>query len=113
MTNKENKFGDVIKYYRFILGLKQNELANILHIENRQEIGKIEKLDDISQLSDNNLIKFFIFVNAIKESDIFDEIVTFNTDYLYEIIANEYNNRFNKQDIVAKIIKYQNKPYKK
>lgn len=113
MINDNMKFGEVINYYRFILRLNQNELADILQIKRRQEIGEIEKLDDISQLSDNNLIKLGVLATAIKESNTFDEIVNFNTNYLYQIIANEYNNRFNKQDIVNKILKYQDKPCKK
>lgn len=113
MIDDKMKFGNIINYYRVVLGLKQNELADILQIKRRQEIGEIEKLDDISQLSDNNLIKLGVLITAIKESNTFDEIVTFNTNYLYKIIANEYNNRFNKQDIVNKILKYRNKPCKK
>lgn len=45
MINNNMKFGEVINYYRFILKLKQNELADILQIKRRQEIGEIEKLD--------------------------------------------------------------------
>lgn len=108
-----NNFGALIQCYRRILGLKQDELADVLSIRRRQEIGQIENIDNISKLSDTNLFKYFILVTKIKESDIFDEMTHTYTDFLHKIILDEYNNRINKNDIVAKIIKYQNKPYKK
>ena len=108
-----DNFGTLISSYRRVLGLKQIELANVLNIRRRQEIGQIENIDDISQLSDKNLFKYLILVTKIKESNIFSEMIITCTDYLYKILLDEYNNRFNKKDMINKIIKYRNNSSKK
>jgi len=86
INNETVNFGFLVSAFRNSFDLTQKELGNLLRLS-RASVNRLEQIEDIKEVSDDLLFRFYYLTSRIMTSEIFDEIIKINAKKLYDIIS--------------------------